>query len=56
MGILANHAPILCAVGKGTLRWRSENGDSGTALLEKGIANIADNEATLLLSGAKVTD
>ena len=56
IGILANHAPILCAVEKGRLRWRSENGDSGTVLLESGIANIAANEATLLVSDARAAE
>lgn len=56
VGILANHAPILCAVGKGTLRWHSEDGTTGTVRLERGIANIAANEATVLVSGAEVTE
>lgn len=56
VGILANHAPLLCNVGRGTLRWRSEDGATGAVHLERGIANIASNEATVLVSGAEVTE
>lgn len=56
LGILANHAPMLCAVKKGFLRWRNESGDEGRVLVGDGVANIAENEVTLLVSDAKACE
>ena len=56
LGILANHAPMLCAVKKGFLRWRSESGDDGRVLVGDGVANIAQNEVTLLVADAKLSE
>ena len=56
LGILANHAPMLCAVKKGFLRWKNESGDDGRVLVGDGVANIAENEVTLLVSDAKVSE
>lgn len=55
LGILANHAPMLCAVKKGFLRWRNESGGEGRVLVGDGVANIAENEVTLLVSDAKTS-
>ena len=55
LGILANHAPMLCAVKKGFLRWRNESGEEGRVLVGDGVANIAENEVTLLVSDAKTS-
>lgn len=56
LGILANHAPMLCAVKKGCLRFRCEDGAEGRVLVGDGVANIAGNEVTLLVSAAEATE
>ena len=50
LGILANHAPMLCALAKGTVKYRYDTDTVGYLRISDGIANIADNEVTLLLS------
>lgn len=49
-GILKNHAPMLCALAKGTVKYRFDSDAVGYLRISDGIANIADNEVTLLLS------
>ena len=49
-GILKNHAPMLCALAKGTVKYRYDGDAVGYLRISDGIANIADNEITLLLS------
>ena len=46
VGILANHAPMLCAVGKGKLRCRFEGGES-LVFVAGGVASVEDNEVTV---------
>lgn len=50
VGVLSGHAPMLCAVKRGSIKFRT--GDSGTYSLpvSDGIANVADNEVTVLVS------
>lgn len=50
LGILRNHAPMLCALTKGTVKYRFDTDAVGYLRISDGIANIADNEVTLLLS------
>ena len=50
LGILHGHAPMLCAVKKGVLRCRFGEGESLRLMISDGIANVGDNEVTLLLS------
>ncbi len=50
LGVLANHAPMLCALDEGELRCRTEAGETQRVRISEGIANVADNEVTLLLS------
>ena len=49
LGILARHAPMLCAVEKGVVRCRK---DGGTLRIRigGGVLSVGDNEATLLVS------
>ena len=50
LGILANHAPMLCALEEGIASCRTEAGEKTRFRISEGIANVADNEVTLLLS------
>ena len=50
LGILANHAPMLCALEEGLVSCRTEAGETVRIRISEGIANVADNEVTLLLS------
>ena len=52
VGILANHAPMLCAVGKGKLRCRFEGGES-LVFVAGGVASVEDNEVTVLAEEAE---
>ncbi len=54
LGILADHAPMMCAVSKGVVR--CSFGDSGSAkiFVSGGVADIIHNQVTLLVSGAAV--
>ena len=52
VGILANHAPMLCAVGKGKLRCRVEGGES-LVFVAGGVASVEDNEVTVLAEEAE---
>ena len=49
LGILKNHAPMLCALQEGILSCRSETGESWRFRVSEGIAHVADNELTVLL-------
>ena len=52
VGILANHAPMLCAVGKGKLRCRFAGGES-LVFVAGGVASVEDNEVTVLAEEAE---
>ncbi len=56
LGILANHAPMLCALNEGVMSCRTEAGEITRIRISEGIANVADNEVTLLLSHLTVED
>lgn len=51
VGILAGHAPMLCAVTKGVLRCTDGEGAARIALGD-GVASVADGEVTVLVSTA----
>ena len=54
LGILAGHAPMLCALNEGMLTCRTEAGEITRIRISEGIANVANNEVTLLLSHMSV--
>ena len=56
LGILARHAPMLCAVEKGTVRCKLESGQSARILVGDGVASVADNELTLLVADGKILE
>ncbi|MBR0207677.1 MAG: F0F1 ATP synthase subunit epsilon [Oscillospiraceae bacterium] len=47
VGILADHAPMLCALGKGRLKYRFEGGESFLSV-SGGVAGVGNNELTVL--------
>jgi F-type H+-transporting ATPase subunit epsilon len=49
IGILANHAPMLCAVEKGVVRC-TKDGETIRIRVGGGVASVENNEATLLVS------
>ena len=51
VGILANHAPMLCAVGEGRLRYRFEGGEE-SLFVPGGVASVEDNAVTVLAEEA----
>ena len=55
VGILANHAPMLCAVGKGKIRYRFEGGESFVSV-SGGVASVGDNEVTVLADEARIEE
>lgn len=55
LGVLANHAPMLCAVEKGVLRCKKE-GETLRIRVGVGVANVENNEATLLVSDGEVVE
>ena len=54
VGILKGHAPMFCAVAKGVAKCRFGENLSAKILVGDGVANVADNEVTLLVSTAEV--
>ena len=55
VGVLANHAPMLCAVGKGKVRYRFEGGES-FVFVSGGVASVGDNEVTVLAEEAQIEE
>ena len=52
LGVLAHHAPMLCAVSKGVLQCTREDGSETRIRVSDGVASVEDNELTLLCSDA----
>lgn len=55
VGILAHHAPMLCAVEKGVLLAR-RGGEQVRIQVSAGVANVENNELTVLVSSGKVLE
>ena len=53
VGILQNHAPMLCAVGEGRLKCRSEEGETLISV-SGGVACVENNEITVLTEMAEI--
>lgn len=56
VGILANHAPMLCAVGKGRLLCRFEGEGELSVRLGGGVAEIENNALTVLAEEASIEE
>lgn len=50
VGVLSGHAPMLCAVKSGILKYRVGEDSLFRLSVSDGIANVADNEVTVLVS------
>ena len=55
VGILAGHAPMLCAIDKGFVRC-TKDGESLRIQVSGGIANVGNNEVTVLVSDGKLEE
>ncbi len=53
VGVLANHAPMLCAVGKGKIHCRFASGESVVSV-SGGVAGVGNNEVTVLAEEAEL--
>ena len=56
VGVLAGHAPMLCAVAKGIVRAKRGEELAVRIAVGEGVANVAENEATLLISDGKLLE
>ena len=50
VGVLSGHAPMLCAVKSGILKYRVGENSVFRLSVSDGIANVADNEVTVLVN------
>ena len=55
VGVLAHHAPMLCAVEKGILLAQTEGGRLRIRV-SGGVANVENNELTVLVSSGEVLE
>ena len=55
VGVLPGHAPMFCALGKGKLKCRSEEGDTLIAV-SGGVARVENNELTVLTEEAQIAE
>ena len=53
VGILADHAPMLCALNEGKVRCRMEDGTERVFCIPSGVAEIRDNRVTILSDRAE---
>ena len=56
VGVLADHAPMLCAISAGVVRCTAADGSAVHVTVGEGIASVADNEVVLLVSEAQTTE
>ena len=54
VGILNGHAPMVCSMEAGIVRVKYGDDQTASIRVSKGIADISDNEATLLVSEAEI--
>ncbi len=54
LGILADHAPMLCAMPEGETFCRMEDGTEKTVRHSSGVANVRDNRVTILADRAEL--
>ena len=53
VGVLKDHAPMLCAIEDGVVTARRENGATEFIAVNLGVANVVHNEVTLLVRTAE---
>ena len=56
VGILADHAPMLCAVGKGVIRCRLEGARTASVSVQGGVASVDDNKLVILAEEARMQE
>ena len=54
LGVLPGHMPMLCAVGKGIARCTFGQNEKIRFSVHDGVAHVAHDEVTFLVSGASV--
>ena len=54
VGILPDHAPMLCAVGRGVVRCRFEGKETESIAVTQGVASVEKNELTVLVEEARI--
>ena len=54
VGILADHAPMLCAITDGVARFRMEDGEEKKLKLAGGVAKVGGNRVTILSDRAQL--
>lgn len=54
VGVLANHAPMLCAMPEGETLCRMEDGMEKTIRHSAGVADVRDNSVTILIDRAEI--
>lgn len=55
VGVLANHAPMLCAVEKGVLKC-TRAGETLRVQISDGIASVDNNEMTVLIQDGRLLE
>lgn len=53
VGVLADHAPMMCAICPGKLIYRADGGENRELVVGRGVARVEDNNITVLLSSLK---
>ncbi len=56
LGVMAHHAPMLCAVSRGMLLCTLEDGSAVRVRISEGVASVGDNEMTVLCGDAARTE
>ncbi len=56
IGILAGHAPLLCILGVGLLKYHDPNDNEQYVFVDGGFCHVLHNTVTLLTSGALSQD
>ena len=56
LGVMAHHAPMLCAVSRGMLLCTLEDGSAVRVRISEGVASVGDNEMTVLCGDAAQTE
>ena len=54
VGVLADHAPMLCAMPEGETFCRMEDGTEKTVRHSSGVTNVRDNRVTILADRAEL--
>jgi len=56
VGILADHAPMLCALGKGTVRCRFDGAQTASVSVQGGVASVENNILVILAEDAALAE